>query len=211
MRLGQEAAEFYGFSDQMKSLLFSSDIGAARPDAAKNGSGSRIQCALSKPASQRQQRRIVPFAYVRDPDVLDTWFSSALWPFSTLGWPDRDARARPLLQDGRAGHRLRHHLLLGRPDDDDGPALHEGRTRCRSTPSTSTRSSSISTARRCRKARGTSSTPSSSSTSTAPTRCASRWPPRRCRAGGSCASPSTPCRAAATSAPSSGTPPASPR
>jgi valyl-tRNA synthetase len=25
----------------------------------------------------------------RDPDVLDTWFSSALWPFSTLGWPDR--------------------------------------------------------------------------------------------------------------------------
>ncbi len=27
----------------------------------------------------------------RDPDVLDTWFSSALWPFSTLGWPDTDA------------------------------------------------------------------------------------------------------------------------
>jgi valyl-tRNA synthetase len=24
----------------------------------------------------------------QDPDVLDTWFSSALWPFSTLGWPD---------------------------------------------------------------------------------------------------------------------------
>jgi valyl-tRNA synthetase len=27
-------------------------------------------------------------AIFRDPDVLDTWFSSALWPFSTLGWPD---------------------------------------------------------------------------------------------------------------------------
>jgi len=27
--------------------------------------------------------------WVRDPDVLDTWFSSALWPFSTLGWPER--------------------------------------------------------------------------------------------------------------------------
>ena len=25
----------------------------------------------------------------RDPDVLDTWFSSALWPFETLGWPDK--------------------------------------------------------------------------------------------------------------------------
>ncbi|KAB2910350.1 MAG: class I tRNA ligase family protein, partial [Hyphomicrobiaceae bacterium] len=28
-------------------------------------------------------------ALIRDEDVLDTWFSSALWPFSTLGWPDR--------------------------------------------------------------------------------------------------------------------------
>jgi valyl-tRNA synthetase len=28
-------------------------------------------------------------ALERDPDVLDTWFSSALWPFATLGWPDR--------------------------------------------------------------------------------------------------------------------------
>ena len=27
----------------------------------------------------------------RDPDVLDTWFSSALWPFSTLGWPNMDS------------------------------------------------------------------------------------------------------------------------
>ena len=27
----------------------------------------------------------------REEDVLDTWFSSALWPFSTLGWPDTDA------------------------------------------------------------------------------------------------------------------------
>ena len=27
--------------------------------------------------------------WVQDPDVLDTWFSSALWPFSTLGWPDK--------------------------------------------------------------------------------------------------------------------------
>ena len=26
----------------------------------------------------------------QDPDVLDTWFSSALWPFSTMGWPDED-------------------------------------------------------------------------------------------------------------------------
>ena len=29
-----------------------------------------------------------PKGYEQDPDVLDTWFSSALWPFSTLGWPN---------------------------------------------------------------------------------------------------------------------------
>ena len=28
--------------------------------------------------------------WVQDEDVLDTWFSSALWPFATLGWPDSD-------------------------------------------------------------------------------------------------------------------------
>jgi valyl-tRNA synthetase len=31
---------------------------------------------------------IDPATLTRDPDVLDTWFSSALWPFSTLGWPE---------------------------------------------------------------------------------------------------------------------------
>ncbi|MBV9570650.1 MAG: valine--tRNA ligase [Alphaproteobacteria bacterium] len=35
--------------------------------------------------TQREKFRLL----TRDPDVLDTWFSSALWPFSTLGWPDK--------------------------------------------------------------------------------------------------------------------------
>ncbi len=34
-----------------------------------------------------------PTSLTRDEDVLDTWFSSALWPFSTLGWPDAGADA----------------------------------------------------------------------------------------------------------------------
>ncbi len=36
----------------------------------------------------------------RDRDVLDTWFSSALWPFGTLGWPDADPKALPLEREG---------------------------------------------------------------------------------------------------------------
>ena len=67
----------------------------------------------------------------RDPDVLDTWYSSALVPFSTMGWPEpegrRDRGLQPLPAQHRAGHRLRHHLLLGRPDDHDDDALHRPR------------------------------------------------------------------------------------
>ena len=44
-----------------------------------------------------QDRPIVEFLEAlgleRDPDVLDTWFSSALWPISTLGWPEEDGNA----------------------------------------------------------------------------------------------------------------------
>nr|WP_173370424.1 valine--tRNA ligase [Methylocystis sp. SC2] len=43
--------------------------------------------ALHSVAARREGRSIV---YLwRDEDVLDTWFSSALWPFSTLGWPEK--------------------------------------------------------------------------------------------------------------------------
>ena len=72
----------------------------------------------------------------QDDDVLDTWFSSGLWPFSTLGWPDETADLRALLPDVRAAHRLRHPLLLGRPDD-DVRALRDGRRAARSTRSCS--------------------------------------------------------------------------
>ncbi len=40
-------------------------------------------------------------ALVRDPDVLDTWFSSALWPFATLGWPEEATVPSPLRGEGQ--------------------------------------------------------------------------------------------------------------
>jgi valyl-tRNA synthetase len=43
--------------------------------------GEEIHVGLTPPEGK---------GWERDPDVLDTWFSSALWPFATLGWPDRD-------------------------------------------------------------------------------------------------------------------------
>lgn len=40
----------------------------------------------------RQHYQLSPdFALTQDPDVLDTWFSSSLWPFATLGWPQKTA------------------------------------------------------------------------------------------------------------------------
>ena len=44
------------------------------------------------PAYFKLTREIFPL--IQDPDVLDTWFSSALWPHSTLGWPDDTADLR---------------------------------------------------------------------------------------------------------------------
>ncbi|MEX0867578.1 MAG: class I tRNA ligase family protein, partial [Pirellulales bacterium] len=35
------------------------------------------------------EARIEELGFTQDPDVLDTWFSSALWPHSTLGWPEK--------------------------------------------------------------------------------------------------------------------------
>ena len=54
------------------------------------------------------QRQLEDAGFAQDPDVLDTWFSSALWPFSTLGWPDPqsaevEAGSRsPAARDGAA-------------------------------------------------------------------------------------------------------------
>ncbi|MEW7006801.1 valine--tRNA ligase [Lentilitoribacter sp. EG35] len=49
------------------------------------GPDDTVYVAKSEAEAQAQAGEGVPL--VRDEDVLDTWFSSALWPFSTLGWP----------------------------------------------------------------------------------------------------------------------------
>ncbi len=44
---------------------------------------------VARSATEAQQQAGADTQLTQDEDVLDTWFSSALWPFSTLGWPDR--------------------------------------------------------------------------------------------------------------------------
>ena len=51
-----------------------------------HGPGGEIKVARERPIECGPNEPGSP--WVQDPDVLDTWFSSALWPFSTLGWPE---------------------------------------------------------------------------------------------------------------------------
>jgi len=47
-------------------------------------------CLRGYSADEKHAAALEELGLARDPDVLDTWFSSALWPFSTLGWPNPD-------------------------------------------------------------------------------------------------------------------------
>jgi valyl-tRNA synthetase len=47
-----------------------------------------VELSEAEAAAAAQAHYGKPVPLTRDEDVLDTWFSSALWPFSTLGWPD---------------------------------------------------------------------------------------------------------------------------
>jgi valyl-tRNA synthetase len=49
-----------------------------------HGPGGVIKVARERPPSCTPEA-----GWTQDPDVLDTWFSSALWPFATLGWPEK--------------------------------------------------------------------------------------------------------------------------
>ncbi len=47
-----------------------------------------LVCLRDEAAEKKYAATLASLGLTQDPDVLDTWFSSALWPFSTLGWPD---------------------------------------------------------------------------------------------------------------------------
>jgi valyl-tRNA synthetase len=55
--------------------------------------GTTFVCLRENTAENNESaviaKRLEIWGFVQDPDVLDTWFSSALWPHSTLGWPEQ--------------------------------------------------------------------------------------------------------------------------
>ncbi|SDZ81650.1 valine--tRNA ligase [Rubrimonas cliftonensis] len=79
---------------QFKLKLFCAETEAEAIEQAKAYYGSEWQIKINRSDDKRigislpEDRSRNTITIARDPDVLDTWFSSALWPFSTLGWPD---------------------------------------------------------------------------------------------------------------------------
>lgn len=84
--------DFFGSVTNQEHIIVAKDEESARVAAAEyyEVSGDKISFA----SDSYEFNDIKPYTLERDKDVLDTWFSSALWPFATLGWPDTDA---PLL------------------------------------------------------------------------------------------------------------------
>ncbi len=116
-----------GFAVSPTGKIFVAETEAELIQLAKAYYGPQAEIVFSGPEvwTQDQASQKTLKAWLQqDEDVLDTWFSSALWPFSTLGLARGDRRRAAVLSDHHPGHRLRHHLLLGRPDDDDGSSLH---------------------------------------------------------------------------------------
>ena len=96
------------------------------PGASRASSGGATRSPSTTAASETHVGLEPPEGegWERDPDVLDTWFSSQLWPFATLGWPDDTPAAARVLPDRRALDGARHPVPVGGPDGDDGPRVH---------------------------------------------------------------------------------------
>jgi len=73
-------ARYFGWVDDMHDWCISRQLWWGHRIPVWYGPDGEVRCVGPDETA--------PDGWTRDPDVLDTWFSSALWPFSTLGWPD---------------------------------------------------------------------------------------------------------------------------
>ncbi|MBA3326176.1 MAG: valine--tRNA ligase, partial [Rhodobacteraceae bacterium] len=79
------ASEYYGLLPE--AILVFEGIEAAREDFEKRFGYEKLRSAIQASATG-QYDRAAAIPIFRDPDVLDTWFSSGIWPIGTLGWPE---------------------------------------------------------------------------------------------------------------------------
>jgi valyl-tRNA synthetase len=82
------AARYFDWVDNMHDWCISRQLWWGHRIPVWYGPGGEVACI-----GPDEQPPDGP-GWSQDPDVLDTWFSSALWPFSTLGWPEQTADLR---------------------------------------------------------------------------------------------------------------------
>jgi valyl-tRNA synthetase len=73
-------ARYFGWVDDMHDWCISRQLWWGHRIPVYYGPDGEVRCVGPDETA--------PDGWTQDPDVLDTWFSSALWPFSTLGWPE---------------------------------------------------------------------------------------------------------------------------
>jgi valyl-tRNA synthetase len=82
--------DFFRWMENIEPWCISRQLWWGHQIPAWYGPDRKVFVALSEAEAQAEARSHYgeEVTLKRDPDVLDTWFSSALWPFSTLGWPE---------------------------------------------------------------------------------------------------------------------------
>ncbi|MHB1512992.1 MAG: valine--tRNA ligase [Acidiferrobacter sp.] len=86
---------YYEWMRNIKDWCISRQIWWGHRIPAWYDASGRVYVARSEEEARARHGLSADVTLSQDPDVLDTWFSSALWPFSTLGWPDKsDAMTR---------------------------------------------------------------------------------------------------------------------
>ena len=85
--------EFFRWMENIEPWCISRQLWWGHQIPAWYGPDKKVFVAMSEAEAMAEARAHYgkDVALERDPDVLDTWFSSALWPFSTLGWPEETA------------------------------------------------------------------------------------------------------------------------
>jgi len=83
--------EFFRWMENIEPWSISRQLWWGHQIPAWYGPDKKVFVAMSEAEAKAEARQHYgkDVALERDPDVLDTWFSSALWPFSTLGWPEQ--------------------------------------------------------------------------------------------------------------------------
>ncbi len=95
----------FAYGEELWLVITDADGEILTPDAARNYAQQHsdadhpleiMVCSRNLVTDEKYAAQLAQLGLIQDPDVLDTWFSSAIWPHSTLGFPDpQNAQVKP--------------------------------------------------------------------------------------------------------------------